>query len=84
MSFQNEPIITTIEKPKPIKGGVDLAIIYCTWPLPIKHVEVPIIVVSIHVEALEEHVIPEPIPLVIPEIGVGEEVTLIDIVTHVF
>jgi hypothetical protein len=33
---------------------------------------------------LEELVTPKPIPLVIPKIGVGAEVTLIDIVTHVF
>jgi hypothetical protein len=33
---------------------------------------------------LEELIIPKPIPLVILEIGVGVEVTLIDIVTHTF
>jgi hypothetical protein len=33
---------------------------------------------------LEKLVTPKPIPLVIPEIGVGEEATLIDIVANVF
>ncbi len=33
---------------------------------------------------MEELIIPKPIPLVILEIGVGVEVTLIDIVTHTF
>jgi hypothetical protein len=32
---------------------------------------------------LEELIIPKPIPLVIPKIGVGVEVTMIDLVTHV-
>ncbi len=31
---------------------------------------------------MEEPITPKLVPLVIPKIGVGEEVTLIDIVTH--
>jgi hypothetical protein len=33
---------------------------------------------------LEKLVTPKPIPLLIPEIGVGAKVTLIDIVTHAY
>jgi hypothetical protein len=44
--------------------------------------EVFVIVVNTKVEELEEYVIPKPIQLVIPKIGVGAKVTLIDIVTH--
>jgi hypothetical protein len=44
--------------------------------------EVLVVLVSIQVEELEEHVFPKPVPLTIPKIGVGAEVTLINIVTH--
>jgi hypothetical protein len=47
-------------------------------------VEVHVIAVSIQVEGLEEPVTPKPIPLMILEIGVGTEVTLIDIVTYAY
>jgi len=47
-------------------------------------VETLVVVVSTQVKELEELVFPKPIPLVIPEVGVGAEVTLIGIVTHVF
>jgi hypothetical protein len=46
--------------------------------------EVPIIIVTTQVEGLEKLVIPKPISLVIPKIGVGVEVTLIDFVIHAF
>jgi len=48
-SSQNEPIVTAIEEFEPIKGGVELAIVSCTLPLPIKPMKVPIIVVNIQV-----------------------------------
>jgi hypothetical protein len=46
--------------------------------------EIPIVVVSTQVEALEELVAPKPIPLVILEIGVGVEVTLNNNISHGF
>ncbi len=59
-----------------------MAILSCTLFLPIKPMEVLAIVVSTHVEGLEKPIIPKSIPLIIPKIGVGVEVTLINIVTH--
>ncbi len=53
-----------------------------TLPLPTELVEVPIVIVSIQVKALEEHVTPKPIPLIILDIGLGTRVTLINNVTH--
>ncbi len=44
--------------------------------------DVFVIVINTHVEELEEFVIPKPVQVVIPKIGVGVKVTLIDIVTH--
>jgi hypothetical protein len=44
--------------------------------------EVPVVVISIQVETLEELVIPKPIPLVIPNIGINVEVILMDNVAH--
>jgi hypothetical protein len=43
--------------------------------------EVFIVVVNIQVEALEELITPKPIPLVILEIEIGIEITLIDTIT---
>ncbi len=57
---------------------------FCILSLPTEFVEIPIVVVSIQVEGLEEHVTPKLVPLVIPKIGVGVEVTLIDIIKHTF
>ncbi len=45
-------------------------------------VEVPIVVVNTQIEELEKHVTPKHVPLVIPKIGVGAKVTLINIVIH--
>ncbi len=81
---QNEPIITTTKEPEPIKGGVELTIVYCILSLRIEFVEVFVVVVNIQVEELEEPITPKPIPLTIPKIRVGVEVTLINIVTHAF
>jgi hypothetical protein len=53
---------------------------FCTLSLPIEYVEVPIIMISIKVEGLKKPITPKPIPLMILEIGVGVEVTLIDII----
>jgi len=39
-------------------------------------------VVSTQVEALEEPATPKPMPLVLLELGVGIQVTLIDSITH--
>ncbi len=77
-SFRSEHVVTTIKEPKPIRRGTKLAIIFCTLSLPIKYVEVPIVTISTQVEGLEKPIIPKPIPLMILEIGVGAEVTLID------
>jgi hypothetical protein len=71
-------------KTERIKGGVELPIVIYTLPLPIKLTEVPIVVFSIHVKVLGELVTPKPIPLILPKIKVGVEVTLIDNVTHAF
>jgi len=46
--------------------------------------EVFVVVFNIQVETLEELVIPKLMPLVLPEIGVGIKVILIDNITHVF
>ncbi len=46
--------------------------------------EIHVVVVNIQVEELEELVTPKLVPLTIPEIGVGADVTLIDIVTHAY
>jgi hypothetical protein len=84
MSFWSEHVIIIIEEPKPIKGGVELAIIFCILLLPIKLMRVHVVATNIQVETLEEPIIPKPIPLVIPNIGVSTKVTLIDIITHAF
>ncbi len=44
---QNEPIITTTKEPEPIKGGVELTIVYCILSLRIEFVEVFVVVVNI-------------------------------------
>jgi len=81
-SFRSEPIITTIEELEPIKVGAELAIVSCTLSLPTEPAKILVVVVNIQIKALEKHVTPRPIPLVILEIGVGVEVTLIDSITH--
>jgi hypothetical protein len=40
------------------------------------------VVFNIHVEVLEEPITPKLVPLILPEIGVGAHVTLIDSVTY--
>ncbi len=84
INFRSKPIVTTIEKHEPIKPGVELAIIFCILLLPTKSMEIYVMVDSTRIEALEEHVIPKPIPLVILEIGISAEVTLINSITHAF
>jgi hypothetical protein len=76
-SSQNK-LVTTTEEPEPISGGKKLAIISCTLPLPTKLVEILVLVVNTHVEALEKLVTQKLIPLIIPKIGIGIKVTLID------
>jgi hypothetical protein len=46
--------------------------------------EIPIVIVSTRVEGLEEPITPKLVPLFIPKIGVGVEVTLIDTITHAY
>jgi hypothetical protein len=46
--------------------------------------EIPIVIVIIHVEGLEELITPKLVPLVLPKIGVGVEVTSIDTITHAY
>jgi hypothetical protein len=81
-SSPSELVVTTIENFEPIRGGAKLTIVSCTLPLPTKLMEVFFVVVNTRVEALEELVTVKPIPLIILEIGIGEEVTLIDIIAH--
>jgi hypothetical protein len=63
-SFWNEPMVTIIEELEPIKGGAELAIVSCTLLLPTELVEILVMVVSIQVKALEDPIIPKPMPLV--------------------
>jgi len=58
--------------------------VFCALPLPTEPMEIHVVVVSIQVEALEECLTPKPIPLIIPQIIVGVEVTLIFSITHAF
>jgi hypothetical protein len=81
-SSQSKLFVTTAKEHEPISGGTKLAIVSCTLPLPTKLMEVHVVVVSTHVEALEKLVIEKLIPLIIPKIGIGIEVTLIDNITH--
>jgi hypothetical protein len=84
MSFQSVFVVITKGETKSIKRGVELTTISYTLSLPTKFVEIFVVVVSTKVEELEKHIIPKFVPLIILEIGVGSEVTLIDIVTHAF
>ncbi len=43
-SSQSEHVVTTIDKPKSIKGRAKLTIVSCTLSLPIESMEVPIVV----------------------------------------
>jgi hypothetical protein len=56
----------------------------CTLSLPIKFVKTLVVVVRTRVKGLEEYVTSKHVPEIIPEIGVGAKVILIDIVTHAF
>ncbi len=46
--------------------------------------EISIVFVSTSIEELEELVTPKLVPLAIPKIGVGANVTLINTITHAF
>jgi hypothetical protein len=82
-SSWSEHVVTTTEEPKRIRGGADqLAIVSCTLPLSIESMEVFVIVFNTQVKALEELVILKPIPLILPKIGVGTMIILIDSITH--
>jgi len=83
LSSQSELFTTTMKEQLPIRGAKITTISYTLF-LPIKLVEVFVVVVSIHVEELEEHVTPKPIPLTIAQIGVGVEITLINTIMHAF
>ncbi len=83
-SSRSKFVITTTKELEPIKGGAELAIVPYIVPLPTKLVEVFVVVFNIQVEVLEEPIIPKLVPLVLPKIGVGAEVTLIDSVTRAF
>jgi hypothetical protein len=50
--------------------------------LPTELVEIHVVIVSIQVQGLEEPITYKFIPLVIPKIGAGVKVTMIDLVTH--
>jgi len=81
MTFYSEPIVTTRDELKPIRGA-KLTIVFCTLSMPIEFVLVVIINTSI--EELEEPITPKLVPLIIPNIGLGVKITLIDIITHAF
>jgi hypothetical protein len=51
--------------------GAELTIVSYTLLLPIKPMEVPIVVFSIQVETLEKLITPKLIQLVLPKIGIG-------------
>jgi len=82
INFQSELVITTIEELAHIKGGTKFVTIFWTLSLPTKLVEVHVVIVNFQVEELEIPIIPKPIPLTIPQIGVGTNVTLN--ITHAF
>ncbi len=82
ISFWNGLVVSTTKELEPIKGGTWLAIVSCTLPLPTEHVEILVVIVIIQVKTLEKLVTPKLIPLIILEIKVGVEVTLIDSITH--
>ncbi len=48
-SSWSELVAIIVKEPKLIRGGAKLAIIFYTFPLPIKPMEVPIVVVNIQV-----------------------------------
>jgi hypothetical protein len=77
-SSQSEPFVTTTEKPKPIRGGIELAIVFFTLPLPKELMEILVVVINIQ----EELITPKPIPLVLLEIGIGANVILITSISH--
>jgi hypothetical protein len=80
MTFYNEPIVTTKEELELIRGGTKLTIVSCTLSMPIEFVLV--VIVSTPVEELEKPITPKLVPLIIPKIGLGVEITLLDIITH--
>ncbi len=45
MSFQNEPIVITTKEPKPIREGIEVAIVSYTLPLPIELVETHVVTI---------------------------------------
>jgi len=67
----SEPIVISTKELQLIRGGAELTIGFCTLSLPIKFVEVLVVVVSIQVEELEKPITPKLVPLAIPKIGVG-------------
>jgi hypothetical protein len=81
MTFYSEPIVTTRDELKPIRGA-KLTIGFCTLSMPKEFVLV--IIISTSVEELEEPITPKLVPLIIPNIGLGVKITLIDIITHAF
>jgi hypothetical protein len=54
-----------------------------TLPLPIEPMEI-LVVFNIEVEVLEEPITPKLVLIVLPKIGIGVKVTLINSVTHAF
>lgn len=82
LSSRFELVTNTTKEPIPIRGGVKITTVSYTFFMPTKLVEVCVVVVSTHVEELEEHVTPKLVPSAIPQIGVGVEITLINIITH--
>jgi len=82
-SSQNELFVTTTKELEPIRGGAELAIIPYTLPLPIEPMEI-LVVFNIEVEVLEEPITPKLVLIVLPKIGIGVKVTLINSVTHAF
>jgi hypothetical protein len=68
-----------------MKGGAEHVTTSCTLSLlSIEPIDTPIIVVSTHVVDLQIHVILKHVLLIIPHIGVGVDITMIDIALNAF
>jgi hypothetical protein len=68
-----------------MKGGAEHVTTSCTLSfLSTKPIDIPIIIVSTQVVDLQIHVILKHVLLIIPQIGVGVDITMIDIVMNAF
>jgi hypothetical protein len=83
VSSQDEPIAMTTKIPTHMKGGTKaITTSYILSLLPTKLVEAHFVAVSAEVADLQIPLSPKLVPLGIPHIGVGAEVTMIDTTLH--